>query len=262
MPVNYSADFEKATRVLHATERAVPYNNFANLYVQKGQVPNPRFGGDCMYQAHVFAERFRAAVNGVPVRFHNEEGEGTRGHIVPITGDGDERLVFEITQLATEPVSLAAIRGRANAKRILAFPVPPEGDRELSLFWLPHLEQLNMSMLSNCNGGLLHHRIATDPSIALPETWHPTDAYMCAQPRRPMRMHLLEADSGKSTLTMDPVDGAMTAQRVGAPAVHSGAKAFDGEIARIARSLGVTRMQLLEFFEEGRLMECALQGMD
>ncbi len=250
-----------STRVLHATERAVPYNNVSNLYMLNGERPNPRFGGDCLYQAYLFGERFRAAVSGVPVRFHNTEGEGTSGHIVPIAGDGDERQIFEITQLAAEPISLADIRGRANEKRVRTFPLPPRGDRALSCFWLPHLEQLNISMISGCDGGLLHHRIATDSPIELPDSTHPIDDMMARIPRKPLRLHALDADFGKVAVTLDPIDGAMTAQIVGAETAHGGSKRFEQAFEYVAQSVGVRRSQLMEFFQEGWKMERELQGL-
>ncbi|HRH93080.1 MAG TPA: hypothetical protein PKV72_00945 [Candidatus Peribacteria bacterium] len=250
-----------ATRVLHATELAVPYNNVSNLYVFNGERPNPRFGGDCLYQAYLFGERFRAAVSGVPVRFHNSEGEGTSGHIVPITGDEDERQAFEVTQLATQPIALADIRGRANEKKIRTFPLPPNGDRTLSCFWLPQMDQLNMSMISGCEGGLLHHRIATDSPIQLPGSSHPIDDTMVRMPRRPLRLHALDADFGKVAVTLDPVDDSMTVHIVGADTYHSGSRAFEDALRHVATVLGVQRAQLLEFFHEGGRMERKLQGL-
>jgi hypothetical protein len=261
MPVHYPA-LDKARQVLRATERAVPYNNVSNLFVRNGQRPHPRLGGDCLYQAHVFAERFRAVVDGMPVRIHNHSGEGTDGHVIPIVGDGDERAACEITMLAAEPVVLADVRGRANAKSIPTFPLAPLGNRELKCFWIPQNHELNIGLLSGGRSGLLHHRIATDAAIEMPDHWHPTDEAMCAQPRRPLKLHLLEKDGGKSTLTMDPADGSMEAKRVGAPVAYSGTKRFDDVIHHIAGELGVTRAALLEFFHEGLRMERELQGLD
>lgn len=257
-----SALLSAATDVLHAIQRECPYNNISNAFIMRGQVPNPRFGGDCLYQAKVFGQRLRAAIAGATVQFHNQEGEGTAGHIVPFVGAGDERAAFEITALATEPIVLEHIRGRANAKNIPTFPLAPLGNRSLHAFWIPQAETLHMLLKSGTNDMMLHHRIATDTSIHLPDAAHPIDEFMCSQPRKPLKLHILDVDGCKTTVCMNPADGAMSIRRVGCSEAFSGTRRFDEDIVRVSTAMGVTRAQLLEFFHEGLVIERELQGLE
>jgi hypothetical protein len=257
-----SALLAKATDVLRATQQECPYNNISNAFILRGQVPDPRFGGDCLYQAKVFGERLRAVAPEAVVRFHNQEGEGTAGHIVPFVGEGDERAAFEITSLAAEPIVLERVRGRASARSIPTLPLAPLGNRSLHSFWIPQAATLHMLLQSSTQGTMLHHRIATDASIQLPDTAHPIDEFMCMQPRKPLKLQILDTDSCKTTVCMNPTDGAMSIRRVGSSETLSGTRRFEEELARVATTLAVTRAQLLEFFHEGLAMERGLQGLE
>lgn len=245
---------------LHDTERTCPFNNFANAYVLHGQVPDPRFGGDCLYQAKMMGERLRAAVPNIAVTYHNQSGEDTAGHIVAFAGEGDERRAFEVTSLAASPFSLSSCRGRANAQLIPTFPLPPTGNRAIRCFWLEHYAQLHM-MLLNDGASTLCTRTTTDRSIVLPAGAHPIDAMMARLERPKLVLQVLEPDHGVSKVQLDMATGAMKAQRVGAEIVsETRTKAFDGEVGRIAGILGVSRAQLVEFFREGEAFEQRLRA--
>ncbi len=215
-----------------------------------------------MYQAKVFASLLGASKTNTAVQFYNYEGRGTAGHIVPFVGEGGERAACEISMLASEPVMLEDVRGRANAKEIPTLPLPPEGDRRLRYFWLPQAETLHIQLLCGHFAGMLHHRIATDSPIQIPNVPHPIDSFMCAQPRGELKLQALGADASKTTVKMNTLSGAMLIRRVGGEEVRSDMRCFDAELARVAAELGATRAQLLEFFHEGLAMERELQGLE
>lgn len=240
------------TQVLRNVQRSVPFNSVSNMFLVHGETPKPEFGGNCLVQAAAIRRELEATLPGIFVSFHNERGTDARGHVVAVGEDGDDRLLYEVSGMAAEPVSLSKVQRQGHVL-MPTVPVANGVCRHLLFQVLsPGSQMLLMTTIDSSNRALGATLINAEKEVRMPTGTHPFDEIAARKVRKELHLHLLEDDCSKSEVDMDTRTGRMWAKKTGSERVYmEQRRAFQAEMQRIAKCLGVKRKELMEFFMEG-----------
>lgn len=247
-------------QILRDVELECPYNSITSMFLNEGETVSPKFGGPCTLSAAMIAERLKSTIRDINITFHNDAGLDYDGHVVVQSDDGEHRKLFDASFLLETPLLVndadsTSVEHPYSEVRVL--PVVQERSRIAQMrMQIPgsDIKIGFVSLLDENRGMIMTRMFNLMQPIVLPDMPIPFHPHVAQERRDQLVLHVLESDLSKSEVTMNTVDGAIQAGKVG----HGLKKVnphqknkFQNELSRIARLIGVEKKALVEFFHEG-----------
>jgi hypothetical protein len=236
--------------LLHQVE-SYPFTNVTRLYRWAGTVLPEAAGGGCQWLAARLAWLLRKHKPSLAVTHHDLGTPGS--HLVTISDDGSERLVYEPSLFQIRPFSLT--RFDADPACCTSEVFPPLDPGMKLLFSRPTPAELRVELLSpraNVQRVFVHR---LDVSVAVDEN-DPYAGLPFMEPQDQLYVHLLNPDGFKSILMMNARTGHITVGRARDRFYVDTEPGFASRFERFASRMKMSEARLRELLHGARHILC------
>jgi hypothetical protein len=228
-----------------------PFTNVTRLYRSAGTVLPEAVGGGCQWLAARLARLLRQHKPQLRVAHHDLGTPGS--HLVTISDDGSERLVYEPSLFQIRPFSLTRFEADPACRTSDVFP-PLDPAMKLR-FSRPTPAELRVELVSP-RGNVQRvyvHRL--DIAVPMDEN-DPYAGLPFMEPQDQLYVHLLNADGFKSMLMMNSRTGHITVGRARDRFYVDTEPGFASRFERFASRMQMNETQLRELLLGARAILC------
>jgi hypothetical protein len=221
-----------------------PFTNVTRLYRHAGQHLPETVGGGCLWMAAKLARLLRAHKPDLRVTHYDLGTPGS--HLITISDDGRERLLYEPSLFQIRPFSLTHFEADPSACTSDVFP-PLDPSMTLR-FSHPKRSQLRVELLSPRGSVQRVFTHLLDTPVSLNEA-DPYVGLPFMEPQDQLFIHLLNPDGVKSILMMNTTTRHITLGRAREKLYVDTEPGFNARFERFARRLEMTEQQLRELLQ-------------
>jgi len=223
-----------------------PFTNLTRLYRHAGKVLPDAVGGGCLWMAGRLARMLRTHKPGLAVTHYDQGSPGS--HLVTLSDDGRERLLYEPSLFQVRPFSLT--RFETDPAWCTSDVFPPLDPPMKLRFSRPAAAQLGVELLSprgNVQRVFLY--VLQTPVVVNEDDPYAGLPFM--EPQDQLYVHILNPDGIKSVLMMNTKTRHITVGRVRERLYVDTEPGFATRFERFADRLQMSDRQLRALLAEG-----------
>jgi hypothetical protein len=223
-----------------------PFTNLTRLYRHAGETLHESVGGGCLWMAARLARLLRERKPGLVISHHDLGTPGS--HLVTVSDDGAERLLYEPSLFQVRPFSLTRL---AADPACCTSDVYPPLDPPMRLrFHLPEGPRLRVELLSpRGNVQRVFPYLFARPALVNEDD--PYAGLPVEEPQDQLYIHILNADGNKSLLMMSTRTGHLTVGRLREQMYVDTEPGFTSRFERIAERMRLTVKELRDLLAAG-----------